>query len=105
MEQNNIATAQVVKKIAEEFGISDLPEEKQEELIAKMTETLLKRIFVDTMEKLGDEGMKKYEELLNREADPKEVETFIRSKIIDYNDFVEVIVNDFKAQMLGVAKK
>ena len=46
------ALAQLIK----DLGIDTLSEDKQNELIVKMTEVLLKRIFLETMEKLGEQG-------------------------------------------------
>jgi hypothetical protein len=54
-EQMTEQQAQIQKALIDELGLSELPQDKQEELLIKMTEVLLKRIFVETMEKLSDE--------------------------------------------------
>ena len=73
------------KKINEtlikELGINNLPEDKQAQIITKMTEVLLKKIFVETMDKLGEQGVEEYEKMLEKNASPEEMEEFFKSKI------------------------
>ena len=72
------ALAQLIK----DLGIDTLSEDKQNELIIKMTEVLLKRIFLETMESLGEEGREEYEKLTAGEVDPEKVEAFFKEKIL-----------------------
>lgn len=81
------------------FGLDSLPQDKQEELLSKIGEALLKRIFLETMEKIGDEGVKEYEALLDREANQAEIEAFFEKKIPGYDVFVEDVVKGFKEGM------
>lgn len=87
------------KELIEAFHLEDVPEDKQEELLAKIGESLLKRIFLDTMEKLGDANMKEYEEMLDREAKQEELEAFFENKIPGYNIFVRGVVEKFKEEL------
>jgi hypothetical protein len=64
-----------------------------------MTESLLRRIFVETMVKLGDDGRSEYESL-QADAGPEQMETFFREKIQGYDEMVEKIVEEFKKDML-----
>lgn len=82
------------------FHLEGIPKEKQEELIAKMGEAILKRIFLETMEKLGDEGVKEYEALLDRNAGEQEIGAFFEKKIPGYDIFVENVAKNFKEEML-----
>jgi hypothetical protein len=50
----------VQKTIIDELGLSDLPEDKKEQLVLKMTEAVLKRIFLETMEKLSEKEQEEY---------------------------------------------
>ena len=47
------------KQLIYDLGLADIPMEKQEELLVKMMEVVLKRIFVETMAKLNDEDKAK----------------------------------------------
>ena len=82
------------------FHLEGIPKEKQEELIAKMGEAILTRIFLETMEKIGDEGVKEYEALLDRQAGEREISAFFEAKIPGYDIFVEDTVRKFKEDML-----
>lgn len=87
------------KELIETFHLEAVPEDKQEELLSKLGEALLKRIFLETMEKIGDEGVKEYEGLLDQEAEQEQIEAFFESKIPGYNIFVEDTVKQFKEEM------
>lgn len=90
---------QMTKTILDEMGLNNLPQEKQEELLIKMTEVLLKRIFIETMDKLGEGNMEEYEKLVDSNASPEEIENFFQSKIPNYEKMVQKVVDDFKEEM------
>jgi hypothetical protein len=93
--------AQIQKTLMEELGLADLPQDKQEQLLVKMTEVLLKRIFVETMDKLNDQAKDEYEKLVDQESTPEQVETFLKTNIPDYESLVQKIIGDFKVEMKG----
>ena len=91
------ALAQLVK----DLGIDTLSRDKQNELIIKMSEVLLKRIFLETMEKLGDNGREEYEKITeNKEVTPEQMEEFLKSHIADYDQMIQKIIEDFKKEMM-----
>ena len=96
MPQDN----QIQQTLAEELGISDLPQDKQEQLLIKMTEVILKRMFVETLDKLNDADREAYEQMLDRSAEPAEVEKFLREKISNYDQMLEKIVAEFKEKVV-----
>ncbi|PJA85290.1 MAG: hypothetical protein CO143_02000 [Candidatus Moranbacteria bacterium CG_4_9_14_3_um_filter_45_14] len=87
------------EELIQSFHLEDVPEDKKEKLLEKMGESLFKRIFIDTMEKLGSANMKEYEAMLDRGAKPEEFEVFFESKIPGYNIFVRGIVTKFKEEL------
>jgi uncharacterized protein YutE (UPF0331/DUF86 family) len=88
------------QSIIEELGLQNLPQEKQEEILVKMTEVLLKKIYLETFEKLGEADRVELGNMLDKEdADPAKVEEYLRSKIEDYDGFVKKIVEEFKEEM------
>jgi hypothetical protein len=87
------------KELIEAFHLEGIPEDKQEALLAKIGEALLKRIFLETMEKMGDANVKEYEEMLDKEAKQEELEAFFEKKIPGYNIFVRGVVTKFKEEM------
>lgn len=91
------------KELILELSLKGLSPEKQEELLGKMIETLLKRIFLDTMEKMGEEGVNEYSKLIESQANEEEVARFLESKIPNYDAFVNDIVAKFKNELKSVA--
>jgi len=83
----------------DELGLTDLPQDKQEQLMIKMTEVILKRIFVETMDKLSQEDQEAYGQMIDKGTDPKEIEKFLRDKIENYDQLLEKVVDDFKTEM------
>ncbi|MDO8566004.1 MAG: DUF5663 domain-containing protein [Candidatus Moranbacteria bacterium] len=87
------------KELIEAFHLENVPAAKQEELLSKIGEALLKRIFLETMEKIGDANVKEYEALLDKETKEEEMEAFFESKIPGYTIFVRSVVTRFKEEM------
>ncbi|OGI29218.1 MAG: hypothetical protein A2288_00405 [Candidatus Moranbacteria bacterium RIFOXYA12_FULL_44_15] len=87
---------QLQQTLIDELGLSTLPPEKQEELLVKMTEVVLKRIFVETMEKLSEADQEEYSKMIDANAAPEEVEKFLTEKIANYDEMVKKVVEDFK---------
>ena len=81
------------------FHLEGLPKDKQNELLDKMTVAVMKRIFLETMEKLGEAGAEEYEKLMETDPEPKQVEDFLMAKIPNYQAMVEQIIADFKVEM------
>ena len=94
--------AGALDQLVKDLGIDTLSQDKQSELIIKMTEVLLKRIFLETMEKLGENGRKEYEKISEGEnqASPEQVEAFFKEHISDYDEMVQKVIADFKAEMM-----
>ena len=89
-----------LEQLIKDLGIDTLAEDKQNELIIKMTEVLLKRIFLETMEKLGEQGREEYEKLTEgTDVDPEKVEAFFKEKIQDYDAMVQQVIEEFRAEM------
>lgn len=85
-------------ELIEAFHLEGIPLDKQEALLSKMGEALLKRIFLETMEKIGDAGVMEYEALLDKGAKQEEIETFLENRIPGYNIFVRGVVTKFKEE-------
>ncbi|EKE11489.1 MAG: hypothetical protein ACD_15C00073G0003 [uncultured bacterium] len=87
-------------KLLHDLGISDLPLEKQEELLTKMMETVLERIFVETMTRLDKKDQETYLEMIERNVTPEEAEAFVKDKIPGYNELVLEITKKFREEMI-----
>lgn len=95
---------ETMAKLIEDLGIGDLPQEKQNEIIIKMTEVLLKKIFIETMENLGEDGIDEYGKLMEKEASAEEVEVFLKERISNYDEMVQKVIEEFRNDMMQTAK-
>ena len=99
-DENTNPQAAALSRLIKDLGIDTLSQDKQNELIIKMTEVLLKRIFLETMEKLGEQGREEYEKISQGEVTPKQMEEFFKNNIKDYDGMVQGIVEEFKLEMM-----
>ena len=81
------------------LGLEKLDPKKQEELAAKVTELVLKRVFLATLEKLDDDGKEKYEQLVEQNTSPELMEQFLNAHIPNYSQFVEKIISELGEEM------
>ncbi len=98
-QSNLLSVEEMQQKIAESLGIADLSDEKQKELIDKATEILLKKIFLENVERLSEEDKTAYFQLIESEAAPEALEKFLNEKITGYSDIIAKIVDDFVSEM------
>lgn len=94
-----IQNSQIQKTLLDELGLSDLSRDKKERLLIKMTEVLLKRIFLETMGKLSERGRKEYESLVENGASPRQMEEFLKANIPDYEEIVREVIDELKEKM------
>ncbi|MFA6047530.1 MAG: DUF5663 domain-containing protein [Parcubacteria group bacterium] len=90
---------EIKSSLLEELGLGGLSEEKQDELLAKMIEVVMKRILIETIEKLDEKSRDEYARMVETQAAPEELEKFLKEKIPDYDAMVKKIVDDFKEEM------
>ncbi len=100
-EEITSSQQQALSQLVKDLGIDNLSQDKQNELIIKMTEVLLKRIFLETMEKLGEQGREEYEKMSEGDVQVEQVEAFFKEKINNYDEMIENIIEEFKSEMLG----
>lgn len=89
----------ILNDVAEELGFGGVSDEKKAELIGKMGEALMKRILLETFNRLGDAGVKEYDELIDRGGTQEEISAFLKSRIPDYEDMLMKVVLEFKQSM------
>lgn len=90
---------QAPKNLLKQLGLNDLPQSKKDELSIKMSEVVLRRIFIETMEKLNEGDRKIYENMLDSQTESAELEKFLREKISDYDNMILRIIIEFKEEM------
>jgi hypothetical protein len=98
MAQDTQQPQTIQQVIAQEFGFSDLDADRQERLIERMTESVIKRVLVDAYTKLSDSDRKQFEDLMENieNIDPNAIETFLREKLTDYDSIIAEAIADLK---------
>ncbi len=99
-KQDKFNDSEIKRTLMRELKFDNLADEKQDELIAKMGEVILKKIFIETVEKLDVAGRKHFEKMLNEERTPVEIEEFLKLKIQDYDEIVERIIKELKNNLM-----
>lgn len=99
----DIDYSKIEAELIESLALAGLTKPKQEELLAKMLEALLKRIFMETMERLGEQGMTDYEALIETAPSEAAVGKFLDERIPEYSAFVQTIVDQFKKDIKATA--
>ncbi len=89
----------ILNQLADELGFGKLDETRKNELITQMGEALLKRILLETFDRLGEGGTKEYDELIDRNGSQEEITAFLKGRIPDYEDMIMKVVTEFKEQM------
>lgn len=98
-EENKTQQDIIQQDLIKELGLENLSRDKQEELIIKMTETVLKRIFLETVSKLNEKDQETYAQMIEQQSSPEEMEKFLQEKIAGYDEMVKKVVDDFKEEM------
>lgn len=84
--------------IAREFGFDDLSDEKQDQLIERMTESVIKRVLVEAYAKLSDADRKQFEAMMEdvNDINPDSIDDFLREKLTDYDAIITEVVAELK---------
>lgn len=88
----------IEKNIIEELGLQDLPPETQINLLTQMTESVLKRITVQVLERLSDTERDEFAKL-QEAGDADQVDEFLKTKIPNYEQMLKDEVGNFKEEM------
>lgn len=90
----------IQKELVEAFGIQDLPQEKQAEVLKRAGELIMKRLFLKAMEMISEEDKNELNNLLGQtpEPDQEKVSGFLKSKISNLDELMMKEVNDFKEE-------
>ena len=95
-------TEGVRAKILEYLEIEKAPVEQQDEIIAKIGEVAFKEILLATLERLNEDQQKEYDQLLEDEAEPEVIETFLKEAIPDYEEMVEQKIDELMKSLKDV---
>ncbi len=95
---NHLSSLQ--QEVTRALLLEKFPKEKQEELLSRINETLLERLFYATLDKLSPEDR---ETFLAKNEDPQstpqDLDTFLHEAIADYDAFVAENVEAFLTKL------
>ena len=90
---------ELIKKIIDELDIAEIPKESQENIIAKLGESVLKKLTIDIFSEIPKNEQAELEKIM-KSGNMDEVHKFLDSKIPDFDDFINKsiknTVNEFK---------
>jgi L-lactate utilization protein LutB len=87
--------------LIEELELDKFPTDKQEEIIIKMTELVLKRMFLETMDKLSANDQELLGTMMEAQDEPEKIENFLQEKIENYDEMLQGIINKLKEEMIN----
>ncbi len=98
MKQN---VTSIQQTIAKEFGFDELEDEKQQKLIERMTESVIKRVLVEAYAKLSESDRETFEEMMENveNINPNDIDEFLQEKLTDYDAIVVEAVEDLKKHL------
>jgi len=90
---------ELIKKIIDELDIAGIPKKSQENIIAKLGESVLKKLTIDIFSEIPKNEQAELEKMM-KSGNMDEVHKFLDSKIPDFDDFINKsiknTVNEFK---------
>ena len=89
----------IKKSLLKELGLEKLSKEKQEDLIGKMGEIILKKMFLEIADSLSKDEQDDFEKLLNEKGTPEEIEEFLKTKIPNYEESLDKIITDLNESL------
>jgi len=95
----NKSQDKIKREIMKELGLEKLPKKKQDDILVKMGEVILKKIFIETVDRLSDADRKVFEDMLKNGKKAEDIEVFLNERIDDYDKMVEGIIAELKEEM------
>lgn len=86
----------IKEDIMQYLGLNKLSQDKQDEILAKIGEIILKKIFIETVDKLKEGDREEFEKMLKDGSDADKIEKFLNTKIENYDIIIGKIVEDIK---------
>lgn len=86
----------IKEDIMQYLGLNKLSQDKQDEILSKIGEIILKKIFIETVDKLGEADRMEFEKMLKEGSDADKIEKFLNTKIENYDMIISRIVEEVK---------
>ncbi len=82
------------------LGLQNLPEQQKVDLLTRMTEVIQDRITDRIVESLSADERAAFDQLMDRGASEKEVNTFLQAKVPEFGGIAAEEILRFKSQMV-----
>lgn len=82
------AQEEVQESIIAMFGIDKLPEDRQEEITARIGEIIFQAVLIRILPLLEEEDLKKYEKLIDTKVPPEELMDFFFEIVPGFLDII-----------------
>lgn len=94
-----ITVSRSFNELVDDMGILDFPENEKIQLLEKVGELVLKRIFVEAMEKIGEDGRRDYQDLIEKKAGAEDIRNFFNEKIKNFDTFADDVIDEIRDEM------
>lgn len=85
------------KKIATDFGLTEMPADKQEEMIERVGNLLFEAVIERAVDELDQEHMNAFEKVIEgAEGDYEKVISFLKTNVPDFTTIVSEEMNRLK---------
>lgn len=85
--------------IMQYLGLDKLSQDKQDEVLSKIGEIILKKIFIETVDKLSEGDRVEFERMLKEGTDADSIEKFLNTRIENYDIMIAKIADDLKEEL------
>jgi hypothetical protein len=90
------------KKIADDFGLTQMDPLEQERMIEKIGNLLFESVIERAVDEMNEEAMKAFEEVLSEENDYQKVISFLRTKTPGFDSIVSDEMSRLKRATSGI---
>mgnify|MGYP001608058121 FL=1 len=86
----------IEKNITDALDLSALPVEEQQEILIRTGTVIYQNVLMRVMEILTEEEQNEFEKLLDNEAKPEKIFSFLKNKVKDLEKIIEEEASKFK---------
>jgi len=86
----------ITKNITNVLDLSNLPPEKQQEMILKVGELIYQNVLLRVLETMPEKDQDEFEKLLDNKAAPEELFGFLKEKVENFEQIIEEEALKFK---------
>jgi len=86
----------IKENIIKDLGLESLSEEEREVRLSQVGLLIYQNVLMRIMETMSDENIDEFEKLLDKNAGPSEVFTFLKNKVEDFEKIVSAESEKFR---------